>query len=256
MVPDGQRRALAERVSRARRSSGRIRSPTATRWSACSRASGSGSTSRTTTSSARPTRAGTSRRCRRWRRRATTPATSTKACTKAGTASAARPSSRRRTWSTGIVRSIRRSSRSGFARRTGSSGCRSTSSRCSTHYAAQPSFIEPEVRRNEILRLVEAGLEDISVSRAGQSWGIPLPFDPRERRLRLVRRAHQLRGGGRLRLGRRAVREVVAGEPAHHRQGHHAVPLRDLAGDADEREAAAAEPGVRARLDFGRTASA
>jgi methionyl-tRNA synthetase len=45
------------------------------------------------------------------------------------------------------------------------------------HYAANPSFIEPEVRRNEILRLVEAGLEDISVSRAGQSWGIPLPFD-------------------------------------------------------------------------------
>ena len=45
------------------------------------------------------------------------------------------------------------------------------------HYAAHPSFIEPEVRRNEILRLVEAGLDDISVSRAGQSWGIPLPFD-------------------------------------------------------------------------------
>jgi methionyl-tRNA synthetase len=46
------------------------------------------------------------------------------------------------------------------------------------HYAAHPSFIEPEVRRNEILRLVEAGLDDISISRAGQSWGIPLPFDP------------------------------------------------------------------------------
>ncbi|MGH9173153.1 MAG: methionine--tRNA ligase subunit beta, partial [Vicinamibacterales bacterium] len=46
------------------------------------------------------------------------------------------------------------------------------------YYAARPSFIEPEVRRNEILRLVEAGPEDISVSRAGQSWGIPLPFDP------------------------------------------------------------------------------
>ncbi len=44
-------------------------------------------------------------------------------------------------------------------------------------YAANPSFIEPDVRRNEILRLVEAGLEDISVSRAGQSWGIPIPFD-------------------------------------------------------------------------------
>ena len=45
------------------------------------------------------------------------------------------------------------------------------------HYAALPSFIEPETRRNEILRLVEGGLDDISMSRAGQSWGIPLPFD-------------------------------------------------------------------------------
>ncbi|HXE81653.1 MAG TPA: methionine--tRNA ligase [Vicinamibacterales bacterium] len=46
------------------------------------------------------------------------------------------------------------------------------------HYDANPEFIQPEVRRNEILRLVEAGLEDISVSRAGQAWGIPVPFDP------------------------------------------------------------------------------
>jgi methionyl-tRNA synthetase len=46
------------------------------------------------------------------------------------------------------------------------------------HYAAHPEFIQPEIRRNEILRLVESGLEDISISRAGQSWGIPLPFDP------------------------------------------------------------------------------
>ena len=45
------------------------------------------------------------------------------------------------------------------------------------HYAAHPGFIQPEIRRNEILRLVESGLEDISISRAGQSWGIPLPFD-------------------------------------------------------------------------------
>jgi methionyl-tRNA synthetase len=45
------------------------------------------------------------------------------------------------------------------------------------HYAGHPGFIEPESRRNEILRLVEGGLDDISMSRAGQSWGIPLPFD-------------------------------------------------------------------------------
>jgi methionyl-tRNA synthetase len=46
------------------------------------------------------------------------------------------------------------------------------------HFALHPEFLEPEVRRNEILRLLEAGLEDISVSRAGQLWGIPLPFAP------------------------------------------------------------------------------
>ena len=45
-------------------------------------------------------------------------------------------------------------------------------------YEQNPGFIEPDVRRNEILRLVEGGLEDISMSRAGQSWGIPVPFDP------------------------------------------------------------------------------
>jgi methionyl-tRNA synthetase len=46
------------------------------------------------------------------------------------------------------------------------------------HFEAHPEFLQPEVRRNEILRLLEGGLEDISISRAGQLWGIPLPFDP------------------------------------------------------------------------------
>ncbi len=46
------------------------------------------------------------------------------------------------------------------------------------HLADHPGFIEPEIRRNEILRLLESGLEDISISRAGQAWGIPLPNDP------------------------------------------------------------------------------
>ncbi|HTI36469.1 MAG TPA: methionine--tRNA ligase [Vicinamibacterales bacterium] len=47
------------------------------------------------------------------------------------------------------------------------------------HFRAHPEFLQPEIRRNEILRLLEAGLEDISISRAGQAWGIPLPQDPR-----------------------------------------------------------------------------
>jgi methionyl-tRNA synthetase len=46
------------------------------------------------------------------------------------------------------------------------------------HFAANPDFLVPEARRNEIVRLLESGLDDISVSRAGQAWGIPLPFDP------------------------------------------------------------------------------
>ena len=46
------------------------------------------------------------------------------------------------------------------------------------HYAAHPEFLEPEIRRNEILRFLESGSEDISMSRTGQSWGIPLPNDP------------------------------------------------------------------------------
>jgi methionyl-tRNA synthetase len=46
------------------------------------------------------------------------------------------------------------------------------------HFADHPEFLQPDIRRNEILRLIEAGLDDISMSRAGQSWGIPLPFAP------------------------------------------------------------------------------
>jgi methionyl-tRNA synthetase len=46
------------------------------------------------------------------------------------------------------------------------------------HFRAHPEFVEPDVRRNEILRLIESGLDDISISRAGQSWGVPLPHDP------------------------------------------------------------------------------
>jgi methionyl-tRNA synthetase len=44
-------------------------------------------------------------------------------------------------------------------------------------YDERPQFVQPESRYNEIRRLVEAGLEDISVSRS-IPWGIPWPDDP------------------------------------------------------------------------------
>lgn len=46
------------------------------------------------------------------------------------------------------------------------------------HYDENPSFLAPEVRRNEILNVIRSGLDDISISRQKQKWGIPVPFDP------------------------------------------------------------------------------
>jgi len=46
------------------------------------------------------------------------------------------------------------------------------------YFAAHQDWVQPDIRRNEQLRLIESGLEDISISRAGQAWGIPLPWDP------------------------------------------------------------------------------
>jgi methionyl-tRNA synthetase len=43
------------------------------------------------------------------------------------------------------------------------------------HYAANPEFIRPESRRNEVLRFVEGGLSDLSISRTSFDWGVPVP---------------------------------------------------------------------------------
>jgi methionyl-tRNA synthetase len=49
------------------------------------------------------------------------------------------------------------------------------------HIAANPEFIEPDARRNEIVNVIKSGLENISVSRANATWGIPLPIDEKHR---------------------------------------------------------------------------
>jgi methionyl-tRNA synthetase len=43
------------------------------------------------------------------------------------------------------------------------------------HYDANPDFIRPESRRNEVLRFVEGGLADLSVSRTSFDWGVKAP---------------------------------------------------------------------------------
>lgn len=43
-------------------------------------------------------------------------------------------------------------------------------------YATHPEFLRPETRRNEILALMDQGLEDISVTRSRLAWAIPFPL--------------------------------------------------------------------------------
>ncbi|HUG39603.1 MAG TPA: methionine--tRNA ligase [Longimicrobiales bacterium] len=42
----------------------------------------------------------------------------------------------------------------------------------------RPEFVQPEIRRNEVRKVIEGGLEDISVSRGRLEWGVPWPDDP------------------------------------------------------------------------------
>ena len=46
------------------------------------------------------------------------------------------------------------------------------------HYSDNLDFIRPESRRNEVLRFVEGGLKDLSVSRTSFDWGVPVPGSP------------------------------------------------------------------------------
>ena len=113
------------------------------------------------------------------------------------------------------------------------------------YYEANPDFIQPESRRNEIVSLVKSGLQDVNITRKGFTWGIPVPFDPEQtiyvwfdallNYITASATAPTTRGSERL-AGRRPL----------HRQGHHPVPLRPLAGDADVGGLAAAEAGLRA----------
>ncbi|MCY0881067.1 MAG: methionine--tRNA ligase [Firmicutes bacterium] len=40
-----------------------------------------------------------------------------------------------------------------------------------------PDFVQPASRRHEMISFIQSGLEDLSISRTGMSWGIPVPDD-------------------------------------------------------------------------------
>jgi methionyl-tRNA synthetase len=47
-------------------------------------------------------------------------------------------------------------------------------------YENPPDFVRPESRKNEVVRFIQGGLQDLSVSRlkTSVSWGVPVPDDP------------------------------------------------------------------------------
>ena len=44
-------------------------------------------------------------------------------------------------------------------------------------YSQNPHFVQPQARYNEIIRFVQGGLRDLSISRTSFRWGIPVPRD-------------------------------------------------------------------------------
>lgn len=44
-------------------------------------------------------------------------------------------------------------------------------------YDAQPDFVAPPSRRNEVISFVKGGLRDLSISRMSFKWGVPVPND-------------------------------------------------------------------------------
>jgi methionyl-tRNA synthetase len=47
-------------------------------------------------------------------------------------------------------------------------------------YRSRPDFVLPAFRANEAKGFIAGGLRDFSISRATQTWGIPIPWDPEQ----------------------------------------------------------------------------
>ena len=45
------------------------------------------------------------------------------------------------------------------------------------HYKDNPGFVQPDFRRNEVVKFVSQGLTDLSISRTTFQWGVPVPGD-------------------------------------------------------------------------------
>jgi len=50
--------------------------------------------------------------------------------------------------------------------------------RLRAHIEANPAFLQPAFRRNEVLAFIEQGLRDVCITRSATGWGVPVPGDP------------------------------------------------------------------------------
>ena len=122
--------------------------------------------------------AASSRRRRKSGARAAKPATSTRATTRAGTAPSTRSSSRRRSCVDGKCPTcgskVERLKEESYYFRLSK-----YQQPLLDFYRGHPDFLQPEFRLNEVRTFVEAGLQDLSISRTSFQWGVPVPDDPK-----------------------------------------------------------------------------
>ena len=105
-------------------------------------------------------------------------------------------------------------------------------------YDERPDFVLPDFRFNEARSFIAGGLRDFSISRAGQPWGIPLPWD--ESQVAYVwadALVNYLSALTYARPGEDLRDEFWPEVQAPDGEGHHPLPLRLLAGDAARRPA-------------------
>ena len=119
-------------------------------------------------------------------------------------------------------------------------------------YKNHPQFVQPDFRLNEVKSFVESGLKDVSISRKTIKWGIPWPGDPEHVFYvwydALTSYMSGIGYAKRERKDEQKFQEILAGRPAHDRQGNHSLSRRLLAGVPDGGGVAAAEANFRARL--------
>ena len=113
-------------------------------------------------------------------------------------------------------------------------------------YDERPDFVLPSFRYNEARSFIAGGLRDFSISRATQTWGVPIPWDPEQVAYVWADALVNYRSALSYAPGREPRALLAGGAPAG--EGHPALPLRLLAGAPALGGRGTAEAALRARV--------